>query len=66
MVVLRPSKRNDIPSTDLKYDMRVLSDRIEYFILLGGRGDGPILPTLNGSVWAWDGKQLNVSLGLLS
>jgi hypothetical protein len=44
--------------------MRVLSDRIEYFILLGGRGDEPLVPTLNGSVWAWDGKQFNVIFSL--
>jgi hypothetical protein len=41
--------------------MRVLSDKIEFFLVLAGRGDETPLPTLNGSVWAWDGKSLNVS-----
>jgi hypothetical protein len=40
--------------------MRVLSDRVEYFILLEGRGDESIPPALSGSIWAWDGRQLNV------
>jgi hypothetical protein len=40
--------------------MRVLSDRIESFILLSARGDEPQIPLLNGSIWAWDGHHLNV------
>ena len=60
LVLLRPSTRSEVPPTDLKYDMRVLSDRVESFILLSGRGDEPQIPLLNGSIWAWDGRHLNV------
>ena len=62
LVLLRPSARGEAPVTDLKYDMRILSDRIEFFMLLSNRGDETSIPLLNGSIWAWDGKQLNVTL----
>ena len=52
--------RTEGPSNDLKYDMRVLSDQIEFFFLLGGRGDDQVSAALSGSLWAWDGNNLNV------
>lgn len=61
LVLLRPSNRTEAPATDLKYDMRVLSDRIEFFLLLPNRGDELSMPTLKGSIWAWNGKDLKVS-----
>jgi hypothetical protein len=61
LVLLRPSARGESPATDLKYDMRILSDKIESFMLLSNRGDELSIPLLNGSIWAWDGKQLNVN-----
>jgi RAB6A-GEF complex partner protein 1 len=60
LVLLRPSARGESLATDLKYDMRILSDKIEFFMLLSTRGDELSVPLLNGSIWAWDGKQLNV------
>jgi RAB6A-GEF complex partner protein 1 len=62
LVLLRPSTRTEVPATDLKYDMRVLSDKIEFFLLLVGRGDDSPMPALKGSIWAWDGKYFKVSL----
>jgi|SRR5271156_1341068 len=61
LVLLRPSTRTEVPGTDLKYDMRVLSDKIEFFLLLVGRGDDSQMPALKGSIWAWDGKHFKVS-----
>jgi hypothetical protein len=60
LVLLRPSARGESPATDLKYDMKILSDKIEFFMLLSNRSDELSIPLLNGSIWAWDGKQLNV------
>jgi hypothetical protein len=60
LVLLRPSTRAEAPTTDLKYDMRVFSDKIEFFLLLPDRGDDPQMPILKGSIWAWDGKYLKV------
>src|SRR5271170_6788038 len=61
LVLLRPSNRTEVPATDLKYDMRVLSDKIEFFLLLVGRGDDSPMPALKGSIWAWDGQHFKVS-----
>ena len=61
LVLLRPSNRAEVPTTDLKYDMRVLSDKIEFFLLLVGRGDDSPMPALKGSIWAWDGRHFKVS-----
>jgi len=61
LVLLRPSIRTDAPATDLRYDMRVLSDKIEFFLLLPSRGDETSMSTLKGSIWAWDGKDLKVT-----
>lgn len=61
LVLLRPSARTETPVTDLKYDMRILSDKIEFFLLLAGRGDESPIPTLKESIWAWDGKTLRVN-----
>jgi len=61
LVLLRPLIRKEGPVRDLKYDMRVLSDRVEYFLLLAGSGDEPPMSTLKGSIWAWDGTHLKVS-----
>jgi hypothetical protein len=61
LVLLRPSTRTDTPTTDLKYDMRVLSDKIEFFLLLPGLGDESAMRTLKSSIWAWDGKNLKVN-----
>jgi len=60
LVILTPSTRTETPTTDLKYDMRVLSDRIEHFQLLSGSSNEQPMTTLNGSIWAWDGKQFKV------
>lgn len=62
LVVLRPSMRTEPPTGDLKYDMRVLSDKIEFFLILMNRGDEALAPTLKGSIWGWDGKNFNVWL----
>ena len=61
LVLLRPSARTETPITALKYDMRILSDKIEFFLLLAGRGDESPIPTLEESIWAWDGKALKVN-----
>jgi hypothetical protein len=63
LVLLRPSAKNEVPGTDLKYDMRVLSDKVEYFMLLSNPEHN--VPTLRGSIWAWDGKNLKVDSFLL-
>jgi len=60
LVMLRPAPRSEVPGTDLKYDMRVLADKVEFFMLLPSRGEESPIPTLNGSVWAWDGKAVKV------
>jgi hypothetical protein len=62
LVLLRPASRSEAPGTDLKYDMRVLADKVEFFILLSNRSDDTDNSTLNGSVWAWDGKSVKVHL----
>jgi hypothetical protein len=62
LVLLRPAPRSEAPGTDLKYDMRVLADKVEFFILLSNSPDDTENSTLNGSVWAWDGKSLKVHL----
>jgi hypothetical protein len=41
--------------------MRVLSDKIEFVLLLEGRGEEPVIPLLKGSIWAWDGKNFKVT-----
>jgi hypothetical protein len=60
LVLLRPSPRSQAPGTDLKYDMRILGDKLEFFMLLPNRVDDSPISTLNGSLWAWDGKSLKV------
>lgn len=60
LVLLRPSARSEVPGTDLKYDMRVLSDKVEYFMLLTNPDSEPSVTTLRGSIWAWDGKNIKV------
>lgn len=60
LVLLRRSARTEVPATDLKYDMRVLSDKIEFFLFLVGHGDESPMPALKGSIWAWDGKHFKV------
>ena len=60
LVVLRPSTGAESPANALKYDMRVLSDKIEFFLLLGNRTEESFSSILKGSVWAWDGSQFKV------
>jgi hypothetical protein len=62
LVLLRPAPRSEAPGTDLKYDMKVLADKVEFFILLSNSSDDIGNSTLNGSVWAWDGKSVKVHL----
>ena len=61
LVMLRPAPRSEVPGTDLKYDMRVLADKVEFFMLLPNRGEDSPISTLNGSVWAWDGMAVKVT-----
>jgi RAB6A-GEF complex partner protein 1 len=64
LVLLRPSARHEPPGNDLKYDMRVLSDKVEWFMVLANQGEELVNPTLNGSLWAWNGSALNVCVVL--
>lgn len=60
LVLLRPTTRKESQLPDLKYDLKVLSDKVEWFTTYTEGNKQLISPTLVGSIWAWDGKHLNV------
>jgi RAB6A-GEF complex partner protein 1 len=60
LVLLRPESRRESPLRGLKYDMKVLSDKIEWFTTYTDNNKQLVSSALMGSVWAWDGKILNV------
>jgi RAB6A-GEF complex partner protein 1 len=62
LVLLSPVKRVDSPLSDLKYDMKVLSDKVEWCMVLTNQADQPALSILNDSIWAWDGSHVSVNL----
>lgn len=62
LVLLRPTMRNEAPVPDLKYDMKVLSEKVEWFMIHTDKAEEPSMPTLKASIWAWDGSHINVSL----
>jgi len=65
LVLLRPTMRHEAPVPDLKYDMKVLSEKVEWFMIHTDKPEEPSMPTLKASIWAWDGSHINVSLSRL-
>src|SRR5580704_19660357 len=62
LVLLTPAKRSESDSSvsDLKYDMKVLSDKVEWFMVPANQPDQPQIFALNNSIWAWDGFHISV------